>query len=90
VTREYFLATIERNGRIAHIDVGVMVPPAQGWKITHPDSDLAVTPEEIKAIAQDCMEAALTEAEEQSKKSRVVCQVRFKRYSAMAQVYYQK
>jgi hypothetical protein len=82
VAREYFLATFDRHGRMAHIDLGVMVPPAQGWKITHPDSELDRTPHEIKSIAQDCMEDALTEAGEQSKRSRAVCQVQFQQSSA--------
>jgi hypothetical protein len=81
VAREYFLATFDRHGRMAHIDLGVMVPPAQGWKITHPDSSYDTTPHEIKSIAQECMQDALTEAGEQSKRSLAVCQVKFQRSS---------
>jgi hypothetical protein len=55
VARGYFLATFDRHGQMAHIDLRVMVPPAQGWKITHPDSDLDTTPHQIKSIAQECM-----------------------------------
>jgi hypothetical protein len=82
----YLLACLDLGGRLAHIDLGVMVPPAQGWKVTHPDSELAMTPDTIKGIIAECSEDALKQAGLESKKSRTVCQVNFSLTSCMGHV----
>jgi hypothetical protein len=76
LTRRYFLATLDLGGGEARFDLGTMVPPAQGFKITHPDSDTAVTPGNIKSIMARCMQTALDQAMQNSGKSVAVCKVR--------------